>query len=304
MINQRRSVNTRRSLFVLIIIVLFVFLVIGISFFIYNRSKKDSDSSTSIVELWNQKQYKQVLEKTEDQLDIHPLDPIALFFNGITNYYIGISKNNTEDQLYYINKSIFSLNNSLLSLPNKLIAQAHYILGKAYFQKGKFYSDLAIKHLNYSKEKGYTADDLLETIGIAYFNAGSMKQSLDYLLNVDKSKPTGMLAYKLGEIYSSLDNTEMALSYYEKSIERSNDFSLEEKAYFAKGLVYFNLKDWSEAKKALLKVIELNPNNIEGHFTLGEIYNSEGNRVKARSEWFKTFRLDNNHYKARLRLFG
>jgi len=284
--------------------------VVGLVFFLSgffnseDSSQEQGDQSYDIVNLWNEQKFSEVLKLSKEQLTIHPLDPLALFFNGIANYYIGIGKINIEEQLTYINQAIFNLSKSLFTLPEHLQPKARYVLGKAYFQKGKFYSDLAIKHLIYSMEKGYNADDLIETIGLAYFNAGVMDQSLTYLLEVEKQKSTPLLDFKIGEIYGTLNQSDKAIEYLQKAVETSNDFSLIEKAFMAMGDIYFSREDWEQAEKSYLEVIGLNPGNIEGHFQLGEVYFYMGNKIKARAQWVKTFRLDNNHYNARLRLYG
>ena len=49
-------------------------------------------------------------------------------------------------------------------------------------------------------------------------------------------------------------------------------------------------------------MLEINPNYADAFYGIGVLYESQGELVKARSEWRKALRLDVNHQGAKLRL--
>ena len=83
---------------------------------------------------------------------------------------------------------------------------------------------------------------------------------------------------KIANIYKLLGDNSKALSYYDKIIlvdKNSTD------AYFNKGLVYANDKNYDEAVKCFEKVIEISPENPYAYYSLGLTYEMKNMPSKA-----------------------
>jgi tetratricopeptide (TPR) repeat protein len=74
---------------------------------------------------------------------------------------------------------------------------------------------------------------------------------------------------KIANIYKLLGNNAKAISFYDKIILLDRDCT---DAYFNKGLVYANQKDYDEAIKCFEKVIELSPEYPYAYYSLGMSY--------------------------------
>ena len=103
---------------------------------------------------------------------------------------------------------------------------------------------------------------------MGYINLGNgytLKSDFDKAIinykKADELDPLSPLApYSLGVIEENKGNLKTAVSYYEQSVSRDKTF---ENGYFNLAAAYANLKDWKNANKNILKVLELNPNAMD-----------------------------------------
>ena len=142
-----------------------------------NRSKPYSKAK--ILDAWKQGDKVSTLDMSRASLEIFPLDPFYLSFDGIAAYYASSEKPESDEKQGLLDESVFNLRKAIVSggkLPVK--AQVEYVLGKAYFQKGLPWYDLAAKYLSASKDDGYEGKDTEQYLGLSFCrNAESRKSS-------------------------------------------------------------------------------------------------------------------------------
>jgi tetratricopeptide (TPR) repeat protein len=83
---------------------------------------------------------------------------------------------------------------------------------------------------------------------------------------------------KIANLHKLLGDNKKAVSFYDKIIELDKDCT---DAYFNKGLVYANAKDYPEAEKCFEKVIELSPDNPYAYYSLALTHELQSNVQKA-----------------------
>ena len=83
---------------------------------------------------------------------------------------------------------------------------------------------------------------------------------------------------KIANIYKLLGNNAKALGFYDKIIALDSNNT---DAYFNKGLVYANQKNYDESIKCFEKVIELSPNYPYAYYSLGLAYEQKNIIEKA-----------------------
>jgi predicted Zn-dependent protease len=99
------------------------------------------------------------------------------------------------------------------------------------------------------------------------------------------------LAY-LGDIALKENKPEEAMVYLEKVVRQRKDIRV---AYVDLGAALMQMKRNTEALTALKRAVELDPTQPDAHFRLGRLYQSMGEKEKARVEFAKVQEL---HQKA------
>ena len=61
------------------------------------------------------------------------------------------------------------------------------------------------------------------------------------------------------------------------------------------GNIALQRENFEDAEKEFNFILEKNENSADALYGLGVIYESQGDMVKARSEWRKALRIQNNH---------
>lgn len=182
--------------------------------------------------------------------------------------------------------------------------ETFYTLGKAYVNLGDFYSDTAIIYLEKAKALGYTNDDLEEHRGLAYSRLGLYEQSMSIWTQVVEQWPTPSLYLTMGEDSFQLGNYEESRLYLKKAVELSNNEVVKLQSLLTLGELYFKIKNWVEAEKVLSQYLDIDYNNPDVHFMLGEVFFFMGDIASARKEWHRTERLDPKNRDALLRLYN
>ena len=83
---------------------------------------------------------------------------------------------------------------------------------------------------------------------------------------------------KIANIYKLTGNNTKALSFYDKLIILDNN---NPDAYFNKGLVLANQKNYDDAIKCFERVIQLSPDYPYAYYSLGMSYEQQGETNKA-----------------------
>ena len=281
-----------------------VWLVVRHNLDVSGITKKRGEEVVSLSTLWESQQYEQLTQMADDVLAESPLSAEALIYGGFGYFYRGVSNFSLEEQIPLFDRSIVLLRKALALDSTPFKAQIRYILGKAYYHKGKFYVDLAIRYLEEAMAMGYLGDDTFEYLGLAYSAIGSYKESADYFLNAVEQNNTDIRMLTLAQVYTNIGEDSSAEEYLIRTLNKTEDLAIEQKARFMLGGIYFDRGDYTKAEDQYNKVLEANPRSADAHYFLGEIFLAFGDNVKARDEWRKAYRIDESHYGARLRLFA
>jgi tetratricopeptide (TPR) repeat protein len=303
--SKRKSKTKKRLVIPLGTIVLLIALIAvlsGVSKINQNLTTKIDSVDISVI--WESGDYDRIIELTEQKLEDQPMDTMALIYCGFSYFYKGISQISNEKTIPLLNRSIFLLRKALIheNLPMK--SRIHYVLGKAYLHKNYYYSDLAVYHLKKSIEEGYINDDSYEYLGQAYSLLGDYDMSLLYYLKALEINATDMLYLKISEDYIQNRMYDESEKYLKLMIDTTRDELLRKKGLFQLANLYYDMKNYSRAEVVLLELIDLEQGNEVYHFLLGEVYFFLDDIPKARSEWFKTTRINPKHVGALRRLYG
>lgn len=287
-----------------------IFIAAGLLFFFFFKSgylkvdfSKFKNRDTDYLDLWEGKQYGELIKYGKSVLKKEPMDKTALVFTGFADFYEGISILNIEERTAYIDEAVSLLRKALFT-DNQINSGIKYILGKAYYYKGHYYSNLTVKYLNEALSENYPGKDIYEYLGLAYSELGEYQESIANFEKALEIKSSDLLLLVLGQAYMNAGDTSKAEGYLLRAEEKTADKTLKEKSLFLLGGIYASRSDYAKAEKCYKKVLEINPGSADSYYHLGEIYEKQGDRVKARAEWRKAYRINPDHYGTRVKLFG
>jgi tetratricopeptide (TPR) repeat protein len=199
------------------------------------------------------------------------------------------------------------LRKAFLSRQSQDDGRIFYILGKAYYYKGPGYADLAVKYLEMARAVSYFARDIPEYLGLAYVAIKDYRGSVAAFSlaltpgggeSGETFQPSDLFLLSIARSYLALDEPETARAYLMRCVESSRDSKTIVAARLLLGGIFSSSGEPGAAESQYLAVIEETGGNAEAHFQLGELYNSGGDIVRARSEWRKTLRIEPNHARA------
>jgi len=298
----------KRSFLFLILLLLLIALLLY--FALTSGSQRFAETLNSKAEtpemfrLWDEGKYSELFDFTRQQQEIYPLDKDLLFLEGASSFYIAISRISTEEKMDYLNHAILTLRKLITLNPTSYLAQAHYLLGKAYLGKGSYYADLAVKNLLESIQLEYVNTDSYEYLAEAYSLVGEYEKSLFYLHEVLEYSSSDKVLVKLAENSYLNSDYQQAEDFFLKALEQSQDEILKKDVLFQLGSMYFNLKNYIQAEKVLSQYLEIDYNNRDAHFMLGETYFYLGDNRAARLEWHRAERIDPYYRPVLIRLYN
>ena len=282
-------------------------IVIGLLFFFIGLQNRPvhlpfSDEGVSYSEMWEKKQYSQIIEYGSAVLEKNPMDRNTLIFTGYAYFYQGISILDMEERNSCMEKAVVLLRRSLLT-DGKENADVMYVLGKAYYHLGYYYCDLAVKYLDAALQKGCDSKDIYEYLGLAYSKLDMSDHAVE---NFEKSlevNPSDLLVLTLAQEYIKAGNMEKAGYYIDKAGSADNAV-LKEKRLILQGQCYLGLKEYDKALESFSKVLDLNPGSADAYYYTGEVYEAKGDLQKAKAQWRKAYNLNPDHHKSKLKLFS
>jgi tetratricopeptide (TPR) repeat protein len=258
-----------------------------------------------LLSLWDSGDYDEVLNISQSALESRPTDYFFLTMHGFSAYQLGISQINNLNAEQYFDKCISSLRQAMIDKKAENDGRLYYVLGKAYSYKGGDYADLTIKYLEKARELSDRTADIPEYLGMAYFAVGDYRNSVaafSEALGTSAEGPSGPLLLFIARAYIALGEYDNARPYLHRCIEVSPDFRtvLEARLLLAEALK--KKDDLEGAIKQLQDILAETGDNAEAHYQLGELYDLQGNKTRARAEWRLALRADPAHAKARARL--
>jgi tetratricopeptide (TPR) repeat protein len=256
-----------------------------------------------LSDLFKAEKYDEVISSADAILKGDPLNPIALSYKGFACFYRAVSQNATEERMPFLDQAIVSLRRARLA-GTPFSGETDYVLGKAYLNKGKYYYDLAISSMESSLAKGYVQKDSHEYIGQAYTQLGDYEKGLDHFLTALKDDSGDLLLLTIGQTYYQMKRTSDAVDYLLRTLNKTEDKDIEERARFLLGGIYLDTGELFKAEEQFAAIVKIDPRSADAHFDLGEVYAKMNDPVKARGEWRNALIIDPSHYGAKLRYYG
>ncbi|MFN3604594.1 MAG: tetratricopeptide repeat protein [Leptonema sp. (in: bacteria)] len=102
-----------------------------------------------------------------------------------------------------------------------------------------------------------------------YEDIGNWEKSYQIYKNLYKETRNSKLLFKLGYLASKLKNHTESIQYY---LDYTKIHTKDANAFHNLGIEYFQIQDYENSKKMLLKSIEIEPNFIRSYLLLGYVY--------------------------------
>ena len=256
-----------------------------------------------LPDLFKAEKYDEVITAADAALKGDPLNTVALSYKGFASFYRAVAQNATEERMPYLDQSIVALRRArLVSTP--FSGETDYVLGKAYFNKGKYYYDLAISCMESSLARGYVQKDSHEYIGQAYTQLGDYEKGLDHFLTALKTDSGDLLLLTIGQTYYQMKRTSDAVDYLLRTLNKTEDKDIEERARFLLGGIYLDTGELFKAEEQFTAIVKIDARSADAHYDLGEVYAKMNDPVKARAEWRNALIIDPSHYGAKLRYYS
>ena len=287
-------------------IALFVSLAALIStglFFALRALDSKVTKGNSIVNLkskWKIYDFEQVYDISSAILYKTPFNNTARMYNGYAAFFLAVSQSDVVQSLAYIDESINSLRIALQGARKGAVSQIEYMLGKAYFYKNlqssyHYYADLAVNYLLKSKKDGYEADDIPELLGLSYASLGMTMESISAFTEALLVRESDILLLSIAEQYHNVGQDVAAEQYLFRISQDCKDEQVILRSHLLMGNIYLERGKFEDAEKEFNFILEKNENSADAYYGLGVIYENQGDMVKARSEWRKALRIQNNH---------
>jgi tetratricopeptide (TPR) repeat protein len=256
-----------------------------------------------LPDLFRAERYDEVIAATDAVLVGDPLNAVALSYKGFASFYKSVSQNAAEERMPYLDESIVSLRRARLA-GTPFPGEIDYVLGKAYFNKGKYYYDLAIASIQSSLARGYVQKDSYEYIGQAYSQLGDYQKAIDAFLQAMKDDPGDLLLLTIGQTYYQMKRTSDAVDYLLRTLNKTEDKEIEERARTLLGGIYLDTGELFKAEEQFSAIAKIDPRSADAHYELGEVYAKMNDPVRARAEWRNALIIDPSHYGAKLRYYS
>jgi tetratricopeptide (TPR) repeat protein len=256
-----------------------------------------------LSDLFRAERYDDVISTADATLRGDPLNEVALAYKGFASFYRAVSQDSTEERMPLLDQAIVSLRRARL-VGTRFAGETDYVLGKAYFNKGKYYYDLSISYMESSLARGYSQKDSEEYIGHAWSQLGDYEKALDHFLTAMKSDTGDLLLLTIGQTYYQMKRTGDAVDYLLRTLNKTEDKDIEERARFLLGGIYLDTGELFKADEQFTAIVKIDPRSADAHFDLGEVYAKMNDPVRARAEWRNALIIDPSHYGAKLRYYS
>ena len=302
---QTREIFKKKSHFLkklLICIFFAVSVTVGV-FFAYRAIDSKINKGNSIINLkskWKVYDYQQVYDISSAILYKSPFNITARTYNGYAAFFLAVSSSDVVQSLSYLDEAINSLRIALQGAKFGAVSQIEYMLGKAYFYKDfhssyYYYADLAVYYLLKAKKDGYKADDIPELLGLSYAALGMTMESISAFTEALLVRESDILLLSIAEQYHNVGQDNAAEQYLFRISQNCKDEQIILKSHLLMGNIALQRENFEDAEKEFNFILEKNENSADALYGLGVIYEKQGDMVKARSEWRKVLRIQNNH---------
>lgn len=256
-----------------------------------------------ILETWEARDWTGLLALTASSLEIEPLEPYYLTFDGFASFYLAMELPEGEERASYADRAVIQLRKALSvgkgAFPR---TQAEYVLGKAYFHKGPAYADLAVRYLLEAEASDYRAADADEYLALAYGQLGEARAALERFEAALARSRSETLLVAAAQARLDSGDADGAEPLLREAIASGRDALVREKARFALARILMDRKDYAGVESELQLLLAANPESAEAHYRLGLVHQERGDPVKARASWRRAVSLDPMHAASRQKL--
>jgi tetratricopeptide (TPR) repeat protein len=256
-----------------------------------------------ILAAWSSGEKLAALEMARSSLELNPVDPFYLSFEGIAAYYLSMDKPEGDEKQALLDESVGALRKAIASggkLPVK--AQVEYVLGKAYYQKGQPWFDLATKYLAAAKASGYEGKDSDQYLGLCFAGMQNHGEAVKHFEDALQTAPSDVLMLSAAISYKELGDTAKTESLLSKVVAAAADALLVQRARFILGEMAMAGGDFSKASAIYQSVVDTDPRSAEGWYRLGLVAEAQSDPIRARADWRKATLIDPSHVEARKKL--
>ena len=277
-------------------------------FFAWRAIDSRINNGASIINLkskWKSYDYRAVYDISSSILYDSPFNTTARTYNGYAAFFLAVSENDLVQSLAYFDEAINSLRIALQTSKFTSVSQLEYMLGKAYFYKDVassyyYYADLAIEYLLRAKKHGYKPDnpendDIPELLGLCYASLGMNMESISAFTEALLVHESDALLLSIAEQYHNLGQDNAAEQYLFRISQDCKDEQIVMKSRLLMANISLEKGEFDDAEKEFNYILEKNENSADAYYGLGVVYEGRGDSAKARSEWRKALRIQENH---------
>lgn len=295
-----------RRLLKLLIILLGVAGVVLIIFFIVSKISASRITISDIKKAWEEYDYEKVYDLSSQFLQKDSYNNTALTYYGYACFFLSQAQTDTQSAQQYLDESINKIRIALYSSNSNLTPQLEYMLGRAYFYKNTitsyYYADLAVKYLLLAKEHDFVSNDIPKLLGLSYASLGMTMESIAAFSEALLEDESDFLLLSIAEQYYNAKELNISEQYLFRIVQHSDNEDIVLKSRILLGNIYIDKESYDEAMEEFNKALELNPQSADAHYSIGLIYEKQGNIVKARAEWRTAQKLLPSHQASRAKL--
>lgn len=252
-------------------------------------------SDADLLELWDAGEYETVISTAESALADNPVHPAALVLGGFAQYYTAVDMVEQTERNHRLQSAIAWLRKALVVPNAPMGAQVHYVLAKSYYERGRLYMDLVVEHMTMAIEAGYSADDSLTYLALAYASLGEHERSAEVFEQALTDAPSDLLYVKAAEQRLQLGAYEAAEEHLRAALERTDDPFVRSAATELLIQTLIRDEEYSRAEELLTELRDEDPESADTLYYLGIVYDLTGRTVEARSMWRQARDIDPNH---------
>ena len=302
--NRRKTAGEgdRRGLRVAVIAMIVGIVIISAVFavsnwlgpFPFGISRRD----TTLLTLWNEGNFGEVLLQAEVVLDEKPLDAQALTFGGFSYFYVGVDLAMPAEQQDYLRRSLLLLRKAEHVQRAPLEGERRYVMAKAYYHTGDQNYDVSASYMVQSIAAGYVADDTYSYLGLAYEGIGEHLLSAQAYETGLTLRDSTALRMKAAEARVATGEYEAAEAHLRAAIQENRDDFLGPVLGVELSAVLIAQEKLSEAEVLLLDLVEKHPDLADASYYLGVVFTMTGRSIEARDMWRRAREIDPDHLKA------
>ena len=219
------------------------------------RPATPASAPGKLPDLFRAEKYDEVIAAADADPQGRSAERRGPLLQGFASFYRAVSQNAAEERMPYPRPGHrFAARARLAGTP--FAGRSDYVLGKAYFNKGKYYYDLAISSMESSLARGYVQKDSYEYIGQAYTQLGDYQKALDNFLTALKDDPGDLLLLTIGQTYYQMKRTSDAVDYLLRTLNKTEDKDIEERARFLLGGIYLDTDELFKAEEQFAAIVE------------------------------------------------